>query len=90
MELRADRKSQHGSWNRKPFSGYRVIFVPFANGTATGKPEDVLTGFVDREGRALGRPVGVAVGKRGALLVADDVGGRVWRVTAADGAVPSE
>ena len=81
---------QHGSWNRKPFSGYRVIFVPFANGTATGKPEDVLTGFVDREGHALGRPVGVAVGKRGALLVADDVGGRVWRVTAADGAVPSE
>jgi glucose/arabinose dehydrogenase len=81
---------QHGSWNRKPFSGYRVIFVPFENGMATGKPEDVLTGFVDDEGNALGRPVGVAVGKRGALLVADDVGGRVWRVTEASGAVPSE
>jgi len=81
---------QHGSWNRKPFSGYRVIFVPFENGMATGKPEDVLTGFVDEKGRALGRPVGVAVGKRGALLVADDVGGRVWRVTAAGSAVPSE
>ena len=81
---------QHGSWNRKPFSGYRVIFVPFANGMATGKPEDVLTGFVDDKGKALGRPVGVAVGKRGALLVADDVGGRVWRVTDAGSAVPSE
>jgi glucose/arabinose dehydrogenase len=81
---------QHGSWNRKPFSGYRVIFVPFSNGMATGKPEDVLTGFVDDKGDAMGRPVGVAVGKRGALLVADDVGGRVWRVTQASGAVPSE
>jgi len=81
---------QHGSWNRKPFSGYRVIFVPFEDGMATGKPEDVLTGFVDDNGEAMGRPVGVAVGKRGALLVADDVGGRVWRVTEAGGAVPSE
>ena len=80
---------QHGSWNRKPFSGYRVIFVPFANGTATGKPEDVLTGFV-ADGEARGRPVGVAVDRTGALLVADDVGGRVWRVTSASGATPSE
>jgi glucose/arabinose dehydrogenase len=80
---------QHGSWNRKPFSGYRVIFVPFAGGTATGKPEEVLTGFVDAQGEALGRPVGVAVDKEGALLVADDVGNHVWRVTAAGGAVPS-
>jgi glucose/arabinose dehydrogenase len=81
---------QHGSWNRKPFSGYRVIFVPFDNGMATGKPEEILTGFVDAKGEAMGRPVGVAVGKRGNLLVADDVGGRVWRVTEAAGAVPSE
>jgi glucose/arabinose dehydrogenase len=81
---------QHGSWNRKPFAGYRVIFVPFENGMATGKPQDILTGFVDAKGEAMGRPVGVAVGKRGALLVADDVGGRVWRVTGAQGAVPSE
>ena len=81
---------QHGSWNRKPFSGYRVIFVPFAGGQATGKPEDVLTGFVDAKGEALGRPVGVVVDKKGGLLVADDVGNHVWRVTAASGAVPSE
>ena len=81
---------QHGSWNRKPFSGYRVIFVPFEHGRATGKPEDVLTGFLDDKGEAMGRPVGVAVGKGGALLVADDVGGHVWRVTAAGSAVPSE
>jgi len=81
---------QHGSWNRKPFSGYRVVFVPFAGGMAVGKPEDVLTGFVDANDNALGRPVGVAVDKRGALLVADDVGNHVWRITAAGGAVPSE
>ncbi|HEY6986697.1 MAG TPA: sorbosone dehydrogenase family protein, partial [Rhodanobacteraceae bacterium] len=81
---------QHGSWNRKPFSGYRVIFVPFAGGMATGKPEEILTGFVDGQGEAMGRPVGVAVDKSGALLVADDVGNRVWRVTATNGAVPSE
>ena len=81
---------QHGSWNRKPFSGYRVIFVPFADGMATGKPEEILTGFVDGKGEAMGRPVGVAVDRSGALLVADDVGNRVWRVTAANGAVPSE
>lgn len=72
---------QHGSWNRKPFSGYKVIFVPFANGRPAGKPEDLLTGFVNAEGEALGRPVGVAVDRSGALLVADDVGNVVWRVT---------
>ena len=71
---------QHGSWNRKPFSGYRVIFVPFANGMPSGQPIDVLTGFVDAEGNAQGRPVGVAVDKRGGLLVADDVGNVIWRV----------
>ena len=74
---------QHGSWNRRPPSGYKVIFVPFAGGTPSGPAEDVLTGFLDAQGHALGRPVGVAVAKDGALLVADDVGGRVWRVTPA-------
>lgn len=72
---------QHGSWNRNPRSGYKVIFVPFRNGQPDGMPEDVLTGFVDEHGDALGRPVGVAVDRTGALLVADDVGNVVWRVT---------
>jgi glucose/arabinose dehydrogenase len=72
---------QHGSWNRKPRSGYKVIFVSFANGRPVGAPEDILTGFVDAEGSALGRPVGVAVDRAGALLVADDVGNVIWRVT---------
>jgi glucose/arabinose dehydrogenase len=71
---------QHGSWNRKPPSGYKVIFVPFAHGKPTGMPIDVVTGFLDDEGHARGRPVGVAIDKRGALLVADDVGNVVWRV----------
>jgi glucose/arabinose dehydrogenase len=73
---------QHGSWNRKPRSGYKVIFVPFANGKPAGEPIDVLTGFLSDEGDAKGRPVGVAIDKSGALLVADDVGNVVWRVTA--------
>ena len=72
---------QHGSWNRNPPSGYKVIFVPFMNGLPTGAPEDVLTGFLDAEGNAQGRPVGVAIDKQGALLIADDVGNVVWRVT---------
>ena len=72
---------QHGSWNRRPPSGYKVVFVPFSGGMPTGAPEDVLTGFLDADGHALGRPVGVAVARDGALLVADDVGGSVWRVT---------
>ena len=71
---------QHGSWNRKPFSGYRVIFVPFQDGKPSGQPVEVLTGFVDDKPNALGRPVGVALDKSGALLVADDVGNTVWRV----------
>jgi glucose/arabinose dehydrogenase len=71
---------QHGSWNRKPRSGYEVIFVPFQNGQPAGAPIDVLTGFIDEDGHAMGRPVGVALDKRGALLVADDVGNTVWRV----------
>jgi glucose/arabinose dehydrogenase len=81
---------QHGSWNRNPLSGYKVIFVPFADGMPSGPAEDVLTGFVDADGNAQGRPVGVAVDKAGALLVADDVGNTVWRVTpnAANRAVP--
>jgi glucose/arabinose dehydrogenase len=72
---------QHGSWNRKPPSGYKVIFVPFAGGMPSGKPQDVLTGFLNDKGEARGRPVGVRIDKRGALLVADDVGNAVWRVT---------
>ena len=73
---------QHGSWNRRPRSGYKVIFVPFAGGRPSGAPVDVLTGFLDGEGQARGRPVGVAFDKTGALLVADDVGNKVWRVSA--------
>nr|WP_246512967.1 sorbosone dehydrogenase family protein [Azospirillum picis] len=72
---------QHGSWNREPPSGYKVIFVPFANGKPSGPPVDVLTGFLSEDGKALGRPVGVALDGRGALLVADDVGNAVWRVS---------
>ncbi len=74
---------QHGSWNRKPASGYKVIFVPFANGRPAGAAVDILTGFLDSGGKARGRPVGVAVDRKGALLVADDVGNAIWRVTAA-------
>ena len=72
---------QHGSWNRRPHSGYKVIFVPFASGRPSGAPVDVLTGFLSEEGSAFGRPVGVVLDKQGALLVADDVGNVVWRVT---------
>jgi glucose/arabinose dehydrogenase len=75
---------QHGSWNRRPHSGYQVVFVPFANGRPSGAlPQPVLTGFLGGDGQAHGRPVGVALDSRGALLVADDVGNVVWRVTAA-------
>ncbi len=72
---------QHGSWNRKPYSGYKVIFIPFEHGKPSGKPIDVLTGFIRENGDAMGRPVGVAIDKQGALLVADDVGNTIWRVT---------
>lgn len=72
---------QHGSWNRKPHSGYKVIFVPFSAGQPSGEPVDVLTGFLSQDGKALGRPVGVALDRYGALLVADDVGNTVWRVS---------
>jgi glucose/arabinose dehydrogenase len=76
---------QHGSWNRRPRSGYKVVFVPFTGGAPSGEPADVLTGFVNDQGGAMGRPVGVVIDKRGALLVADDVGNTIWRVTGATG-----
>ena len=72
---------EHGSWNRKPRSGYKVVFVPFVGAKPSGLPMDVLTGFVSPEGDAYGRPVGVALDNRGALMVADDVGNTVWRVS---------
>jgi glucose/arabinose dehydrogenase len=74
---------QHGSWNRKPHSGYKVIFVPFENDRPAGPPRDILTGFLNDNDEARGRPVGVEIDKAGALLVADDVGNTVWRVTPA-------
>jgi glucose/arabinose dehydrogenase len=74
---------EHGSWNRKPPAGYKVVFVPFGNGKPAGMPVDVLTGFLSPEGDAYGRPVGVALDKRGALLVADDAGNTIWRAASA-------
>lgn len=74
--------AEHGSWNRRPFSGYKVVYVPFAHGKPKGEPSDLLTGFLSSAGEARGRPVALAVDKQGALLVTDDVGGRVWRVVA--------
>jgi len=72
---------EHGSWNRDPPSGYKVVFVPFENGRPVGLPSDVLTGFLNADGDARGRPVGVAIDQGGGLLVADDVGNTIWRVT---------
>jgi hypothetical protein len=75
---------QHGSWNRSTLSGYKVVFVPFANGRPAGPPRDILSGFLAPDEReSYGRPVGVAIGPKGCLLVADDVGDVIWRVTAA-------
>jgi glucose/arabinose dehydrogenase len=74
---------QHGSWNRQPFSGYKVVFVPFDKGHPSGTAVDVLGGFLSDDGSAYGRPVGVAIDRAGGLLVADDVGNTIWRVTAA-------
>ena len=74
--------SQHGSWNRKPHSGYKVIFVPFVDGKPSGQPIDVLTGFLNDKEQAMGRPVGVTEDHKGGVLVADDVGNKIWRITA--------
>jgi len=73
---------QHGSWNRKPLTGYNVVFVPFRDGKPSGQPVEILSGFLSPDKKAYGRPVGVALDRRGALLVADDVGNAVWRVAA--------
>jgi glucose/arabinose dehydrogenase len=75
---------QHGSWNRKPRTGYKVVFVPFVDGKPASAPEDFLSGFLTADGHALGRPVGVALDTHGGLLVADDVGNAVWRVAPRD------
>jgi glucose/arabinose dehydrogenase len=72
---------EHGSWNRDVLNGYKVVFVPFTDGKPSGKAQDVVTGFLNDDGQARGRPVGLAVDKSGALLIADDVGNTVWRVT---------
>ncbi|MGY2048526.1 PQQ-dependent sugar dehydrogenase [Methylobacterium sp. JK268] len=74
---------EHGSWNRQPLNGYKVVYVPFTDGRPSGKAQDVVTGFVTEDGKARGRPVGLAVDNQGGLLIADDVGGTVWRVSAA-------
>ena len=74
---------EHGSWDRRIFNGYKVVFVPFSGGHPSGKAEDVVTGFLDADQHARGRPVGLAVDKTGALLIADDVGNTVWRVSPA-------
>ena len=75
---------EHGSWNRPQLNGYKVVFVPFSAGQPNGKAENVVTGFLNSNGEARGRPVGLAIDKSGALLIADDVGNTVWRVTAAE------
>jgi glucose/arabinose dehydrogenase len=74
---------EHGSWDRDPFNGYKVIYVPFSGGKPSGKPVDIVTGFLDADHKARGRPVGLALDNNGALLVADDLGDTVWRVSAA-------
>ncbi|AWB08857.1 sorbosone dehydrogenase (plasmid) [Azospirillum humicireducens] len=81
---------QHGSWNRNPPSGYKVIFVPFRDGKPAGEPVDVLAGFLDKDGKAQGRPVGVILDNKGALLVADDVGNAIWRVSGSGTAQSAE
>jgi glucose/arabinose dehydrogenase len=73
---------EHGSWDRPQLNGYKVVFVPFANGKPSGSARDIVTGFLDSDEHARGRPVGLAIDKTGALLIADDVGDTVWRVTA--------
>jgi glucose/arabinose dehydrogenase len=72
---------EHGSWNRPDFNGYRVVFIPFRNGRPAGKPIDFVWNFVGKDGKVRGRPVGVAIDRTGALIIADDVGNTVWRVS---------
>jgi glucose/arabinose dehydrogenase len=79
---------EHGSWNRQVLNGYKVVFVPFSNGKPNGKAQDVVTGFLDSDQHSRGRPVGLAIDKTGSLLIADDVGNTVWRVTSS-GSGPS-
>src|ERR1700684_303126 len=74
---------EHGSWDRTPLNGYKVVFVPFSGGRPSGPAQDVVTGFLDENNHAYGRPVGLAVDRTGALLIADDVGDTVWRVSSA-------
>jgi glucose/arabinose dehydrogenase len=75
---------EHGSWDRDPFNGYKVVFVPFTGGKPSGPPQDVVTGFLDAQQKhARGRPVGLAVDRTGGLLIADDLGNTLWRVTSA-------
>jgi glucose/arabinose dehydrogenase len=76
---------EHGSWNRNPLNGYKVVYVPFSNGKPNGMAQDVVTGFLNGDNQARGRPVGLAIDKTGALLIADDVGNTVWRVSSAGG-----
>ena len=79
---------EHGSWDRYNLAGYKVAFVPFRDGKPSGMVEDVVTGFVDKAGgKSFGRPVGLAIDRTGALLIADDVGDTIWRVTSADAGV---
>jgi glucose/arabinose dehydrogenase len=79
---------EHGSWDRTPLNGYKVVFVPFSGGKPSGIAQDVVTGFLDADGHTHGRPVGLAVDRSGALLIADDVGNTVWRVSAASASAP--
>src|SRR5262249_31187243 len=72
---------EHGSWNRVQFNGYKIVYVPFMNGRPSGTAQDVVTGFLNADNKVRGRPVGLAIDKSGALLIADDVGNTVWRVT---------
>ena len=78
---------EHGSWNRDVYHGYKVVFIPFQNGKPAGKAQDVVTDFLNAKGEARGRPVGLGIDGTGALLIADDAGGTVWRVSSADGTV---
>jgi glucose/arabinose dehydrogenase len=81
---------EHGSWDRTPLNGYKVVFVPFSGGKPSGPAEDVVTGFLDANNRTHGRPVGLAIDRTGALLIADDVGNRVWRVSSVHAASASK